>query len=1308
MNGANATVAVPGGDITADGTYYWQAKATDNQSVSSAFSASRSFTVDTTAPPVPTVDSGPGNSSTSGKDVTFTYSDTEGGVTFETQIDGLGWNANASPKSYTNLSDGSHTFEVRAKDALGNTSNPRTRTWTVDAIAPPSATIDSGPAGSSTSGKNVSFGFSDTEGTATFEVQIDGGGFASASSPKAYTNLSDGSHTFQVRALDDYGNVSGVTSRTWTVDAVAPPAPTIDSGPAAASTTGDSVSFGYSDTEGTATLEVQIDGGGYVSAASPKAYTSLSDGSHTFSVRAFDAYGNTSAVTSRTWTVDAIAPPQPTIDSGPGNSSTSGKNVSFGFSDTEGTATFETQIDGAGWNANTSPKSYTNLSDGSHTFEVRALDAYGNTSAPRSRTWTVDAIAPPSATIDSGPAGSSTSGKNVSFGFSDTEGTATFEVQIDGGGFASDSSPKAYTNLSDGSHTFQVRALDAYGNVSGTTSRTWTVDAVAPPVPSIDSGPAAASTSGKNVSFGFSDTEGGSTFEVQIDNGGYGTAASPKAYTNLSDGSHTFDVRAVDAYGNTSASTTRTWTVDAIAPPAPSIDTGPSGGSTTGKNVSFAFSDSEGTATFEVQLDGTGYVAATSPQALTNLSDGSHTFAIRALDGYGNVSSATSRTWTVDAVAPPAPTFDSGPAGGSTSGKNVSFDFSDTEGGVTFEAQLDGGGYSSVTSPQALTNLSDGSHTFQVRAVDAYGNVSSVASRTWTVDAIAPAVPTIDSGPAAASTTGKSVSFGFSDTEGTATFEVQIDGGGYTSSASPKAYPNLADGSHTFNVRALDAYGNTSASATRTWTVDAVAPPAPTIDSGPGRRVHHGQERQLRLQRQRGQRDARDPDRQRRLRRRVQPAGVREPERRLAHLRRPRARRLRQRLHRHVADVDGRRDAAGPPDDRQRPRRRLHLRQERQLRLLRHGRHRDVRSPDRRRRLHQLHLAEGLHEPRRRLAHLPRPRGGRATATRARPSRARGRWTRSRRPLRRSTAARPPRAPPARTSASASPTRKAPRRSKSRSTAAATPAPPRRRPTRTSPTARTPSTSARSTATATSRAPPTRTWTVDAVAPPVPSIDSGPAAAGTSGKNVSFGFSDTEGTATFEVQIDGGGYTSSTRPKAYTNLADGSHTFDVRALDAYGNTSSATTPHLDGRRSRAAGPEHRQRPRRRQHDRQERQLRLLRHGRHRDVRESRSTAAATSPRPRRSRSTTSPTARTPSTSARSTPTATSPASRAARGRSTRSRRRPRRSTAAPPQRAPPARTSASASPTRKAPRRSWCRSTAAATPAPPPRRPTPT
>ncbi len=225
-----------------------------------------------------------------------------------------------------------------------------------------------------------------------------------------------------------------------------------------------------------------------------------------------------------------------------------------------------------------------------------------------------------------------------------------------------------------------------------------------------------------------------------------------------------------------------------------------------------------------MQLDGGAWTASTSPKAYANLTDASHTFAVRALDGYGNVSGATTRTWTVDAVPPPAPSIDSGPAAASTSGKNVSFAFSDTEASTTFMVQLDGGGYATETSPKAYTNLSDGSHTIDIVAVDTMANVSPVTSRTWTVDAIAPPTPTISSGPAAASISGKSVSFGFSDTEGTATFEVQIDGGGYSASTSPKAYSNLTQGSHTFDVRAKDAYGNTSASLSRTWDVDATPP----------------------------------------------------------------------------------------------------------------------------------------------------------------------------------------------------------------------------------------------------------------------------------------------------------------------------------------------------------------------------------------------------------------------------------------------------------------------------------------------------
>src|SRR5207245_3050054 len=50
--GANRSAAVPGGTITTDGTYYWRAKNVDSSAASSAYSATSSFVVDTTAPTI--------------------------------------------------------------------------------------------------------------------------------------------------------------------------------------------------------------------------------------------------------------------------------------------------------------------------------------------------------------------------------------------------------------------------------------------------------------------------------------------------------------------------------------------------------------------------------------------------------------------------------------------------------------------------------------------------------------------------------------------------------------------------------------------------------------------------------------------------------------------------------------------------------------------------------------------------------------------------------------------------------------------------------------------------------------------------------------------------------------------------------------------------------------------------------------------------------------------------------------------------------------------------------------------------------
>ena len=65
---------------------------------------------------------------------------------------------------------------------------------------------------------------------------------------------------------------------------------------------------------------------------------------------------------------------------------------------------------------------------------------------------------------------------------------------------------------------------------------------------------------------------------------------------------------------------------------------------------------------------------------------------------------------------------------------------------ASFECHIDGGGFSACTSPQNYTSLADGSHTFQVRAINGAGNPdASPASFTWVVDATKPDV-TVDQG----------------------------------------------------------------------------------------------------------------------------------------------------------------------------------------------------------------------------------------------------------------------------------------------------------------------------------------------------------------------------------------------------------------------------------------------------------------------------------------------------------------------------------------------------------------------------------
>jgi len=713
----------------ADGRQEFRARAVDPFGNVDPTPGSHVWTV--AVPPETTITDQPADPSNSAS-ASFVFSGSDNGtapseLVFECKLDAAPFTACVSPQAYTALADGSHTFQVRATDLAGITDpEPAASTWTIDTLAPVTS-IDSGPADLSND-PSPAFAFSSNENGASFACKLDSGEWASCTSPHGYDALADGVHGFQVRATDPAGNTDATpASYTWTVDTVAPAA-TIDTGPPALGNSA-SASFGFTSSEAGSSFQCALDEAAFTACTSPQQYTALGDGTHTFAVRATDAAGNTDATAaSYTWTVDTTAP-QTSINAGPPELSNS-TSASFSFSSSEAGFSFECSLDAGAFTACTSPQQYTALGDGTHTFAVRATDAAGNTDATAaSYTWTVDTTSPQTS-INAGPP-ALTNGADASFHFSAGEEDSSFECALDEAAFTACTSPQQYNALADGTHTFQVRATDPAGNTDATAAtHAWTVDTTAPQT-SIDTGPPALSNSA-NASFRFSAGEEGSSFECALDTGAFAACTSPRDYTALADGTHTFHVRATDPAGNTDAtSATYTWAIDTVAP-ATSIDTGPPALSSSA-NASFDFRSSEEGSSFECALDAGTFAPCTPPAEYAALGDGSHSFSVRATDPAGNTdATAASHTWTVD-TSPPNTTVTAAPPSTTTS-TSASFSFTSNEAGSSFQCALDGSAFAACTSPREYSALALGTHTFQVRATDPAGNTDPTpANHTWTI-----------------------------------------------------------------------------------------------------------------------------------------------------------------------------------------------------------------------------------------------------------------------------------------------------------------------------------------------------------------------------------------------------------------------------------------------------------------------------------------------------------------------------------------------------------------------------------------------
>jgi large repetitive protein len=561
---------------------------------------------------------------------------------------------------------------------------------------------------------------------------------------------------------------------------------------------------------------------------SPVELVALPAGPHTFEVRAADTVGNVGPVASFEWEVDLDAPTVTVTSGPPALTNQDSAELSFDF---EPGSTTVCSLDGGDPEPCASPVAYEELEDGEHSFVVQATDSALHV-ATDTYSWTVDTAAPPAA-IESGPP-ALTSLTSAEIAFSSEDPGAGFECRLDSGeelDFQPCASPESLSGLDDRAHELEVRAVDAAGNAGPPASHTWTVDTTAPTADIIAAPNAAVAHN--TAQFGFTSNEPGSSFSCRIDTGDFQPCSAPQDYSGLGDGPHSFEVKATDPVGNTGVVDSHAWSIDTAAPTV-TFDNGPDflddEKIVTVATAAFDFHASEPGSSFQCRLDSgqpADFVACSSPKAYEGLSDGPHTLEVRATDQLGNQGPAAAYAWNSDIVAPTV-SFDGGPSG-QTGSDAAEFTFHASEAG-DFECRLDGSGddpYEACASPHSYEDLSEGPHKFELLFTDA-GDREATASRTWTVDTIAPEVD-ITGGPTGTVTSSlASLTFTVS---GGGPAQCSWDGGSFSGCSSPASRSGLGDGPHSLVVRSTDGAGNEGTDS-RSWTVDRT-PPQTNLVSGP-------------------------------------------------------------------------------------------------------------------------------------------------------------------------------------------------------------------------------------------------------------------------------------------------------------------------------------------------------------------------------------------------------------------------------------------------------------------------------------------
>ncbi len=544
-----------------DGSHYVDVKAVD---LAGRTTIKRvNFTVDTVAPVI-TITAPSASAYLDSSSVTATWSAIDATTSvsgYQCRIDGGAWSEKSMTATtvFNGVADGSHTVDIRAYDQINNLRTSSV-TFTVD-VTVPTVTISSPTEGALVTSVIVNWNGTDaTSGVQGYQSRIDNGSWSVSAMTltRTFTGLIDGGHFVEVKVTDRSGNFA-VTSVHVKLDTSAPTV-TITAPASGYNSSSSTVTVNWNGNDvitAIAGYEYHVDAVAWseMDSAVTTDLSGLADGLHTVYVKAFDLVGNT-ATASVTFRVDTVKPGI-TITSPAGGYYSPSSSVKVDWTGTDsgsGIQGYQYCIDGLAWSSVSSSvtNTFTGLSEGDHTVQVRAIDRAGN-QEETSVTFNVDTVAP-TVGITGPMEGLNTNSTTVSVFWTGEDATSLikgYQYKIDTGSWSGTSLGLThdFAGLLDGTHTVYVKAIDNADNEATATVH-FIVDTVVPAL--AISAPVTGSYTGSTsvtVFWNGSDaTSGILGYQYALDGAEWSSTGLglTQVFAGLSEGDHIFSVRATD------------------------------------------------------------------------------------------------------------------------------------------------------------------------------------------------------------------------------------------------------------------------------------------------------------------------------------------------------------------------------------------------------------------------------------------------------------------------------------------------------------------------------------------------------------------------------------------------------------------------------------------------------------------------------------------------------------------------------------------------------------------------------------------